>query len=542
MSDRYKIEFTEGGVGAFETILTGGLAVVVEKGLDAISGDDNHGWNCTITDKVTGVKETRWGATKAEAQEKTFYALKREIENYQEEQQKEQKEAAYQQNLSQRIQQASRVTSATDADVQTWIFKLVAYLAVGAAILFAILWLVSMVVILSLINIATIALIAGLTKKDWSKFLFLVSILGAILIVFDYNYGWSTKSLVNNASFLSGLVPVFYYMNITAGLVAAYFLIRDYLNEKKPQVENEGEFSKRNLIVIGCLFLVGGLTVGLQKYFDSHTPYKNQSAIFVNPTTIPTSPNTETDDWEGGDGGIENAVGQAPFYIINVFATQSESEAKQKVKELNDKGSEAGYLWIPDYASLSGAKYFSVYLGPFITQLDCEVATEEYRKVYPNAYGVLVSQDNIRVQINGIGKVQVTNSAITTGADNSISVPVDNLFKAWTELNLNLYMDQWDPAAVQYSKKFNPRNYQDILTRRRSLFGRLQSVSVLNYNITDIKEQGNNQSSLIVKYSMIFYFKNGKKINESNITEKYILKYDNLKKRWVILENFDYID
>ncbi len=79
MSDRYKIEFTEGGVGAFETILTGGLAVVVEKGLDAISGDDNHGWNCTITDKVTGVKETRWGATKAEAQEKTFYALNEKL-------------------------------------------------------------------------------------------------------------------------------------------------------------------------------------------------------------------------------------------------------------------------------------------------------------------------------------------------------------------------------------------------------------------------------------------------------------------------------
>ncbi len=45
MSDRYEIEFSEGGVGLTETLLTGGLAVVVEKGLDAITGNDNHGWH-----------------------------------------------------------------------------------------------------------------------------------------------------------------------------------------------------------------------------------------------------------------------------------------------------------------------------------------------------------------------------------------------------------------------------------------------------------------------------------------------------------------
>ena len=79
-------------------------------------------------------------------------------------------------------------------------------------------------------------------------------------------------------------------------------------------------------------------------------------------------------------------------------------------KEYGLKGYQANYLWIPDYASLSGAKFYSVYIGPFSTQQECEIATEEYRKKDKNAYGLLVSQEPKRVQINGVGKVTVTNN------------------------------------------------------------------------------------------------------------------------------------
>lgn len=96
------------------------------------------------------------------------------------------------------------------------------------------------------------------------------------------------------------------------------------------------------------------------------------------------------------------------FYMINVAAMKTENDAKRKVQELKKNGYETDYLWIPNYASLSGAKFYSVYIGPYTTQYDCEVATEEYRKQHPEAYGLLVSQDNKRVQINGIGKVTVS--------------------------------------------------------------------------------------------------------------------------------------
>lgn len=97
-----------------------------------------------------------------------------------------------------------------------------------------------------------------------------------------------------------------------------------------------------------------------------------------------------------------------PFYIISTAAVQTEAEAKALAKKLQTQGKQSGYLWIPDYPSLSGTNYYSVYIGPYYSQYECEVATEEYRILNPKAYGLLVSTENKRVQINGIGKVITT--------------------------------------------------------------------------------------------------------------------------------------
>ncbi|MEI7492794.1 MAG: TM2 domain-containing protein [Bacteroidota bacterium] len=93
------------------------------------------------------------------------------------------------------------------------------------------------------------------------------------------------------------------------------------------------------------------------------------------------------------------------FYIVNVEAVKSQKTAEIKVESLKSNGFSAGYLWIPDYPSLSGIESFAVYIGPFATQYDCEVATEDYRKINPDAYGLLVSKDKRRVEIYGIGSV-----------------------------------------------------------------------------------------------------------------------------------------
>jgi hypothetical protein len=98
------------------------------------------------------------------------------------------------------------------------------------------------------------------------------------------------------------------------------------------------------------------------------------------------------------------------FYIINIAAVKSEGDARRKAQEIENNGDRSGYLWIPDYPSLSGANYYSVYIGPYYSQSDCEAGVEMYRNKYPGSYGLLVSQDNKRVQINGVGRVTVSSN------------------------------------------------------------------------------------------------------------------------------------
>jgi uncharacterized protein YgiM (DUF1202 family) len=123
-----------------------------------------------------------------------------------------------------------------------------------------------------------------------------------------------------------------------------------------------------------------------------------------------------------------------------------------------------------------------------------------------------------------------------------VSQPIHNIFSAWTQLDLASYMAQWDRNATQHSKKFSPRNYEDIQRRRRSLFGRLSNVQVLNYEITNLVKESNERAVLYVKYSMVFNFKDGKSLAESDVSEKYVLRYDAPSRRWLILNNYDYID
>jgi hypothetical protein len=98
----------------------------------------------------------------------------------------------------------------------------------------------------------------------------------------------------------------------------------------------------------------------------------------------------------------------------------SEAEAEQMARGLNSEGKNAGYLWIPDFKSLSGAQMFSVFIGPYYSQYDCEVATESIKATKPSAYGLLVSQEDKRVQINGIGKVTVNGVKETQGQSFSL--------------------------------------------------------------------------------------------------------------------------
>lgn len=81
------------------------------------------------------------------------------------------------------------------------------------------------------------------------------------------------------------------------------------------------------------------------------------------------------------------------FYMISVYAENSKTMVRSRVDELKQKGFSANYLWIPDYKSLSGAKMYAVYIGPFPTKETCKQKLSEAKKYYPKAYGLLASKN-----------------------------------------------------------------------------------------------------------------------------------------------------
>ena len=93
---------------------------------------------------------------------------------------------------------------------------------------------------------------------------------------------------------------------------------------------------------------------------------------------------------------------EPPFFIINTAAVTSEDAAIRKAQALEKEGYLADYLWIPDYPSLSGAEFYSVYIGPYKTKTECAIVLDKYHAVAPKAYGTLVSYEPGRVVVNGL--------------------------------------------------------------------------------------------------------------------------------------------
>ncbi|MFI4955140.1 MAG: zinc ribbon domain-containing protein [Gammaproteobacteria bacterium] len=200
----------------------------------------------------------------------------------------------------------SRPTYANDAtDPGGWLIKWVVYIA----LFFGAVWLAFAVALpLVIINFAAICFIIGLTfNSDNKKYMFLLSLLGGIYIVTDYNKGWLTKMLVANVGFFEKVIPFFLYLNIAAGLIASYFLIRDFVNERNQPSSEEGEFSKRNLIIMGSLIAVGAATIALQKYFDS----KRSTAFYsyANTQTQTVSNSNGINSGNSSKGSVDALVG-----------------------------------------------------------------------------------------------------------------------------------------------------------------------------------------------------------------------------------------
>jgi hypothetical protein len=244
------VKYEEGGVGMFLTLATFGAAKVFEKAIDAMDGDDNHGWWCYLKDIITGVEHAEWGSNKIEAYQKTMKAIIPKVEEFEENYKREQEEKKREQERIERIerqkqielqkqQSVAQVETDPDKAMYEFLFKAIAVIA----IVFAAIWLLFNVVVpIIVINASLLLLIASLIFKKHRKYLLIASVLGVLYIILDINFGWYTKSLPLSVKFFSNTIPYFYYLNIFAGLLGAGFLAKTLSDELN---NNEGVFNNQ---------------------------------------------------------------------------------------------------------------------------------------------------------------------------------------------------------------------------------------------------------------------------------------------------------
>ena len=156
-------------------------------------------------------------------------------------------------------------------------------------------------------------------------------------------------------------------------------------------------------------------------YFVSKEKNENTDFIYNIISEIKEDNTITANDFKRSHKGeaqiVQSEINTAPeadinnkdFYIIAVSIASSDTEALDKVNSLKSEGYNSDFLWIPDYKSLSGAEYFSVFIGPFRSESECAIAVQEYRKSNPSAYGLLVSNESSkRVSITGPNKIKIT--------------------------------------------------------------------------------------------------------------------------------------
>ncbi|NEQ98813.1 MAG: caspase family protein [Cyanothece sp. SIO2G6] len=146
------------------------------------------------------------------------------------------------------------------------------------------------------------------------------------------------------------------------------------------------------------------------------------------------------------------------------------------------------------------------------------------------AFSNLFNQDDIA----NLSSQEIPDSVI------DMQTPLAQLFTAWRQLDIDLYEAQWSDDAFQVAGKIQ-RNKSGILTQRRQLFSQLSHVTVASTDFV-FSHRERNIAMFRNTYTMRFQFHSGRVIEENNISESYTVVFNSEQDRWLIKENFDYLD
>jgi hypothetical protein len=130
--------------------------------------------------------------------------------------------------------------------------------------------------------------------------------------------------------------------------------------------------------------------IGHYQYYDTHLlPFDSKSIIDTTNLLVYKYSNNEI------------SFIKQDFYIIPFMTMSNEQKAKEIQLYLTGNNFTAGYLWLPDFSSLSDNKQYVAFVGPFSTEKMCKSRLLELKKddMFKDSYGILVSKNNERKEI-----------------------------------------------------------------------------------------------------------------------------------------------
>jgi hypothetical protein len=127
--------------------------------------------------------------------------------------------------------------------------------------------------------------------------------------------------------------------------------------------------------------------------------------------------------------------------------------------------------------------------------------------------------------------------ACSTSAD-AVLAPIHSVFKAWDQLDVELYLAQWGPDAIARSKYYAYK-IADFAPRRRAAFASYQAVKVISIN-PSVTYSDATKANVNNTYTMRFESKDGRVVDERDVSESYVLESVAKDHSWRIRENNDY--
>jgi predicted GNAT family acetyltransferase len=261
--------YKEGGVTPSDTMLTLGLAAIAEKGLDAVIGDASHGWYCIVEDIESGLKDSRWGATKKDAKAKAINAISVLIENWEYEEEKHRKVRAEEvleikkQENAQNKNLYKRISKSDSESIEAYLIRIIViYVALPFAILFLIGQIIAYFIIpLLFCSLSILPLIFSFFRRGYRKLFLWLSFGAAIYVVLDFQIGWISDGIMTHQSSLKNIIPASVLLNQLSGLVAFYLLFRIQPEALENTVNAAAhEFNKRNAILLLLLLTLGSIS------------------------------------------------------------------------------------------------------------------------------------------------------------------------------------------------------------------------------------------------------------------------------------------